>query len=153
MAVKINKGTVMMQIPVIPLVDTVFNLLIFFLVATKIAEADRELPLDPPVASEAVPMIVTPREVVINIDAQTANPKGRYLYVVGSETLNLSQLDAHLKAAVAVNPANPPSAVIRADRRCVWEAVAAAMNSCKKAKIREYRATTRDPTESVGKSG
>ena len=41
MAVKIKKGSEMMQIPVVPLVDTVFNLLIFFLVATKVAEAHR----------------------------------------------------------------------------------------------------------------
>ena len=48
MAVKIKKGSEMMQIPVVPLVDTVFNLLIFFLVATKVAEAERELPIRRP---------------------------------------------------------------------------------------------------------
>ena len=42
MAVRIKKGNLTMQLPVIPLIDTVFNLLIFFLVATKVAEAERE---------------------------------------------------------------------------------------------------------------
>ncbi len=36
------------------------------------------------------------------------------------------------------------SVVIRADKRCLWEYVVAAMNACKKAKIRDYRVTTRE---------
>ena len=63
----------MMQIPVIPLVDTVFNLLIFFLVATKVAEAERELPVLLPDASEAQAITMRPAEMIVNIDQ-----KGRY---------------------------------------------------------------------------
>src|SRR5208283_2690031 len=68
MAVKIKKGSEMMQIPVVPLVDTVFNLLIFFLVATKVAEAEKELPVALPYASEAQAITVRPAEMIINID-------------------------------------------------------------------------------------
>ena len=60
MAVKIKKGNEMMQIPVVPLVDTVFNLLIFFLVATKVAEAEKELPIQAPYAGEAQAITVRP---------------------------------------------------------------------------------------------
>ncbi len=43
MAVRINKGSAMQQLPVVPLVDTLLNLLIFFLVTTKFAEVDRAM--------------------------------------------------------------------------------------------------------------
>ena len=43
MAVRINKGSAMQQLPVVPLVNTLLNLLIFFLVTTKFAEVDRAM--------------------------------------------------------------------------------------------------------------
>ncbi|MGA2030982.1 MAG: biopolymer transporter ExbD [Thermoguttaceae bacterium] len=142
MAIRLNKGTPMLQLPVVPLVDTVINLLIFFLVATKVAEAERELEVMLPDASEAQPITSRPREMIINIDAQ-----GHYF--ITSKLVGLAQLDQILKAASVNNPGRA-SAVLRADKRCRWEYVVAAMNSCKKAKIRDYRVTTRDPREGAG---
>jgi biopolymer transport protein ExbD len=136
MAVKIKKGSEMMQLPVVPLVDTVFNLLIFFLVATKVAEAERELPVMLPDASEAQPITAKPREMILNIDAE-----GRYY--VTDRTVTLRQLDQVLHAAWTNNPGRA-SVVIRADKRCRWEFVVAAMNACKKANNRDYRVTTRE---------
>ena len=77
MAVRIKKGGEMMQLPVVPLVDTVFNLLIFFLVATKVAEAERELPVMLPDASEAQAITTKPHELIINIDAEGPLLPGR----------------------------------------------------------------------------
>ena len=85
MAVKIKKGSEMMQIPVVPLVDTVFNLLIFFLVATKVAEAEKELPIQAPYASEAQAITVRPAEMIINIDQ-----KGHYF--IGDLPASLHEL-------------------------------------------------------------
>lgn len=142
MAVKINKGTTVMQIPVIPLVDTVFNLLIFFLVATKVAEAERELPVMLPDATEAQALTTKPREVIINIDAQGH-------YVVSARTVTLHELDLVLKSAWTNNPGRVP-VVIRADKRCRWEFVVASINSCRKNKIRDYRVTTREVPQGSG---
>ena len=142
MAVKINKGTVVMQIPVIPLVDTVFNLLIFFLVATKVAEAERELPLMLPDASEAQALTTKPREMIINID-----PQGRYF--AGNHQVTLYELDLILKEAWVDNHGRTP-VVFRADKRCRWEYVVAAINSCRKNKVRDYRVTTREPPPGAG---
>ena len=136
MGIKINKGTTVMQIPVIPLVDTVFNLLIFFLVATKVAEAERELPVVLPDASEAQALTTKPREVIVNINAQGQ-------YAVSARTVTLRELDLILKTAWTNNPGRVP-VVIRADKRCRWEFVVAAINSCRKNKIRDYRVTTRE---------
>ena len=142
MGVKINKGTVVMQIPVIPLVDTVFNLLIFFLVATKVAEAERELPLMLPDATEAQALTTKPREMIINIDAQ-----GRYF--VSSRAITLHEMDLMLKSAWVDNHGRTP-VVFRADKRCRWEFVVAAINSCRKNKVRDYRVTTREPPPDGG---
>jgi hypothetical protein len=48
------------------------------------------------------------------------------------------------------NPARA-SAIIRADKRCDWEYVVAAMNACHKAKIRDYRVTTLETGKRVQK--
>ena len=137
MAVKINKGSEMMQLPVVPLVDTLFNLHIFFLVATRVAEAERELPVMLPDASQAQAITTKPHELIVNIDAE-----GRY-FLAGQKPITLHDLDLALRGAWVNNPGRVP-VVVRADRRCRWEYVAAAINLCSKNKIRDYRVTTRD---------
>ena len=132
----------MMQIPVIPLVDTVFNLLIFFLVATKIAQAERELDVMLPDATHALPLISKPREVVINIDA-------RGHFFVAAQPVTIAQLDQVLQAARINNPTRA-TVVIRADKRCPSEFLVTAMDACAKAKIRDFRVITRDPREGAG---
>jgi len=117
-----------------PLIDVVFLLLIFFLVATRFAEEERELDVLLPNASEAQPLTSKPGELFINIDQQ-----GRY-YVTG-KILTLEELDRTLRAASVNNPGRL-SVIIRADKRVVWNYVVAAMNACNKAKIRDYRVTT-----------
>jgi len=136
MSVKINKGRALANLSLTPLIDIVFLLLIFFLVATRFAEEERELDVQLPEASEAQPLTSKPREMFINIDEQ-----GRY-YVTG-EFLTENQLLSVLEAAYVNNPGRA-SVIIRADERCIWRYVVAAVNACKKAKIRDYRVTTRD---------
>ena len=51
MAVKIKKGTALGALSLTPLIDIVFLLLIFFLVATRFAEEDRERDVELPSAS------------------------------------------------------------------------------------------------------
>ncbi len=136
MSVKIDKGSALGQLSLTPLIDIVFLLLIFFLVATRFAEEERELDVLLPDASEARPLTAQPRELFVNIDHQ-----GHY-FVTG-ETLTLEGLQVVLKAAYVNNPGRA-SVVIRADRRVAWDYVVAAMNGCNKAKIRDYRVTTRD---------
>jgi len=135
MAVEIKKGSALESLSLMPLIDVVFLLLIFFLVATRFAEEERELDVLLPDASEAQPLTSKPRELFINIDQQ-----GQY-YVTG-KTLGLPELFQVLKTAWDANPGRA-SVVIRADKRCRWEFVVAAMNACNKANIRDYRVTTR----------
>jgi len=138
MAVKIDKGTALSTLSLTPLIDIVFLLLIFFLVATRFAEEERELDVQLPDASEAKPLTSKPRELFINIDE-----RGRY-YVTG-KMVTLSELHPILQKAWVNNPGRA-SVVIRADKRVAWQYVVGAMNACNKAKIRDYRVTTREST-------
>ena len=133
MAVKIKKGSTSV-FDLTPMIDCVFQLLIFFLVATRFAEEERELDVLLPDASEARPLTSKPGELFINIDQQG-------LYYVTGKVLTLEELDRTLRAAAVNNPGRV-SVIIRADKRVVWSFVVAAMNACNKAKIRDYRVTT-----------
>ena len=138
MSVKIDKGSALDNLSLTPLIDIVFLLLIFFLVATRFAEEERELDVMLPEASEAQPLTSKPREMFINIDQE-----GRF-YVTG-KILDLTELNQVLKTAWVNNPGRQ-SVVIRADERCRWRFVVAAMNACNKAHIHDYRVTTRQGT-------
>lgn len=137
MSVQIQKGRALDSVGLTPLIDIVFLLLIFFLIATKFAEEERELPINLPEASEAKPLISKPRELFINIDE-----KGRY-FVTGKQ-VEAKALAGILANAWQHNNASRRSVIIRADKDCRWQAVVAAMNACNQAKIRDYRVTTKE---------
>ncbi|MFW6125196.1 MAG: ExbD/TolR family protein [Pirellulales bacterium] len=140
---KINTGSALSSLGLTPLIDIVFLLLIFFLVATRFAEEEREMDVMLPEASEAQPLTSKPRELFINIDAD-----GRY-FVTG-KLVTLADLQPILDKAYVNNPGRA-SAIIRADRRCQWQPIVAAMNACNRAKIRDYRVTTKgSPPKSGG---
>jgi biopolymer transport protein ExbD len=55
-----------------PLIDMVFLLLIFFLVATTFHQTEREMQIALPAAASAGPISTALREIVINVDRTTA---------------------------------------------------------------------------------
>ncbi len=144
MSVKLNQSKALENLSMTPLIDIVFLLLIFFLVATRFAEEERELEVTLPEASEARPMTSKPRELFINIRYPKNLDEPQRYYVTG-EFLTLAQLEPVLQAAYVNNPGRA-SVIIRADRRVPWDYVVAVMNACNKAKIRDYRVTTIEPT-------
>ena len=60
MSVRIKKSSVVGLLSMTPLIDVLFMLLIFFLVATKFADEDFELDVVLPAATEAQPLTVQP---------------------------------------------------------------------------------------------
>jgi biopolymer transport protein ExbD len=139
MSVKINKGRALDGINMTPMIDCVFLLLIFFLVATRFEELEREMPIVLPQASEAMPLTSKPKELFVNVDRQ-----GKF--IVRGEHLTSTELLAAMRQAAANNPGRQ-TVIIRADKRCVWEHVVEVMNLCNKAQIRDYRVTTAEPTK------
>jgi len=119
-----------------PMIDCVFQLLLFFLVASHFEEQARmtgegELDANLPAAASAMPMVMQPRELIVNIT-------GDGEFFVGGEQLSEDQLAARFRRAQADNPGNQP-VVIRGDEGVEWKYVARVMSLCNQAQISNYR--------------
>jgi biopolymer transport protein ExbD len=119
-----------------PMIDVVFQLMIFFLVATRLDEAEREFPVALPTASEAKPFTSRPTELFINIERS-----GRYF--VQGRFLTLEELEDVLRQSAANNPTQ--TVRIRADQESHYKFVVGAINATQKAGIRDYRLDTAIP--------
>ena len=133
MPVKINKGMAAGLLDLTPMIDMVFNLLIFFMVVSHFAQQDQAMPVELPSGSAAMPLTQRPTELFINI-----NDQGRFF--VRSREVSPDELGQILRQAAIDNPANQ-TVVIRADRRADWDFVATAMRLCNEAGIRDYSAS------------
>jgi biopolymer transport protein ExbD len=136
MAIQINRGRALSLLDLTPMMDMVFNLLIFFMVVSQFAAEERDLKVQLPDGSEAMPLTAKPREIFINIDKE-----GRYF--VRAQEMTEEQLGQFLKEAATNNPTSQ-TAIIRADKRAAWDFVAAAMRLCNQAGIRDYSASLAD---------
>jgi biopolymer transport protein ExbD len=137
-SVRIKKGDALGLLNLTPIIDVVFNLLIFFLVATKFEEEERALAVVLPQASQAMPLVARPKEFFVNINAQGQ-------YYVGGRFIDAAELERGLRQAAASNPGRQ-TVIIRADKRCAFQPVVTAMDLCNKAGIRDYRVTTEAPS-------
>jgi biopolymer transport protein ExbD len=119
-----------------PMIDVVFQLMIFFLVATKLDEAEREFPVALPTASEAKPFTSKPQELFVNIERT-----GRYF--VQGRFVSVEELERLIRQSAANNPTQ--TVRIRADAEAQTRFLVAAINAIVKAGIRDYRIDTAIP--------
>ena len=124
MAVKVNRGRVLGVLSMTPLIDVVFLLLIFFLVATRLSQEDQELDIPLPSAANAMPMTVEPQELVVNIDEKGA-------IFVNSKYLQENEFEDLLRNSVVNNPVGQ-SVIIRADRSVKLQAPINVIDICLK---------------------
>lgn len=127
-----------------PMIDCVFQLLLFFMVASRFDEESKvsgEGSLDAhlPDAVAAMPMVMRPKEMIVNV-----NSRGEFY--VGGEMHSEAQLGERLQRAEINNPGNQPI-VIRGDERSAWKYIAKVMSLCNQAKIRDYRVAVLPPDE------
>jgi len=135
MAAKIKKGA-SGTMDMTPMIDVVFQLMIFFLVATKLDEAEREFPVALPTATEAKPFTSKPNEVFVNIERS-----GRYF--VQGRFVTLEELQQVLRQSAANNPTQ--TVRIRSDQEAQTKFLVAAINATVNAGIRDYRIDTAIP--------
>lgn len=124
------------QIDMTPMIDCVFQLLLFFLVASHFDEEARiaeegSLDANLPEAAAAMPMVMRPREMIVNINASGE-------FYVGGERHSEPELADRLRRAVVDNPTNQ-TIVIRGDEFANWKSIARVMSLCNQAQIRDYR--------------
>jgi biopolymer transport protein ExbD len=134
MPVTLRKGLSNGTLNMTPMIDVVFLLLIFFLVATRLEQEERDVAVDLPHVSEAEPTVSREREIYV-----TVTPDGDY-YVDGRK-LDSIRLAAALKDAYRANPGRQ-RVTIRADRDSRTRHVVAVMDACNQANIRNYSLAT-----------
>ena len=132
MAIQLNKGRAGSLLDLTPMIDMVFNLLIFFMVITNFAKEERDLPVQLPAGSEAMPLTAKPTEIFVTIDKD-----GRYF--VRSRVLAEQELGKLLVDSAVNNPTRQ-AVRIRADERAPWKFVARAQYLCNQAGIHDYSA-------------
>ncbi len=134
MSVKLNKGLSIGALSMTPMIDVVFLLLIFFLVASRFEEEERSMDVNLPQVAETEPTAFPGREVFV-----TVTPAGEY-YMDGHR-MSTTVLRAQLKSLYAANPGKQ-RVTIRADQKSQSGALVAVLDACNQANIRNYSIAT-----------
>ena len=101
-----------LSIELTPLIDMVFLLLIFFLVATTFHQTEREMQIALPIAESSGPISTTLREIIVNVDADGQ-------IIVSGRHIEAADLQAMVGEAVTANPEQ--KVTVRGDRgRRLW---------------------------------
>jgi len=116
------------SIELTPIIDMVFLLLIFFLVATTFREEEREMEIALPEAESGLPISVAMRELVVNVDSDGA-------IVVGRQRMDLDGLRTLVGDALQTNPKQ--KVTIRGDKDVPYGTVARVLGVCKAAGVSE----------------
>lgn len=118
-----------------PLIDVVFLLLIFFMVATSFLDPEKEMNLELPPALSGVAQDEAPDEVIINVMED-----GKI--VLSGREVDTGGLQTALERAARRNPETPVT--IRGDGRVTHERIVAVMDACGIAGLRNLAVGTLD---------
>ena len=128
MIIRSEESDTSTHVDFVPMVDVLFNLLIFFLLATSLKQAEREMHIALPAARAPGPISAALREIVINVD-----PQGRA--IVAGKPVAAEELKQMIENAVGENPQQKVS--IRGDRRAPYEHIVAVLDICKGSGVQE----------------
>ena len=117
-----------------PMIDVVFLLIIFFMVATKFAEMERDIELELPEVASAKALTSAPKQRVVSV-------RGNGQVTLDRDEISLPELTKQLAFARQEFPGL--SVVIRGDASCAFQHVAATLAACKEANISELGITVR----------
>ena len=116
------------SIELTPLVDMVFLLLIFFLVATTFHQTEREMQIALPFASSATPISMSLREIIINVDREGQ-------IILAGRVTEAEDLQRLVGDAVEANPEQ--KVTLRGDRGTAYVNIVRVLDICKLAGIQE----------------
>lgn len=122
------------HIDFVPMVDVLFNLLVFFLLATTVAQVELQMNIALPVAKSGAPVSTMLRDLVINVDSQGA-------IIVNGRVSSPQQLQEFVTSAVAANPAQ--KVTVRGDRAASYASIVTVLDICKGAGIQQPYLDTR----------
>ena len=116
-----------------PMIDVVFQLLLFFMLATTFQDPERELEVELPHASSGRTAEKPPEELVINVLRDGA-------VVLGGESLDPPRLARALARAAERDPATPVT--IRGDRAAQHASIVGVLDACGSAGLRNLSVGT-----------
>ena len=126
------------QLNLTPMIDIVFNLLIFFMVGTRFADMERQFDVQLPQVSAAQPLTGLPDEIVINVFDD-----GRI--VIRREELSREEL---LNRLIEARGRYADQAVlIRGDGAADFQKIAEVLAICHEAEISNFSLATQVSTE------
>ncbi|MFP4055563.1 MAG: ExbD/TolR family protein [Candidatus Brocadiia bacterium] len=120
------------SLPLTPLIDVVFLLLIFFLTATSFYKKERDIKVNPPRSTESKTPAQTKGEITVNV----RNEEDGGLFVVNGQIKSLPDLTQLLSDAAQRNP--DQVVIIRGDRRAIHQRIVDVLSACMKANIQSY---------------
>ena len=126
--VRSNGSQMNVSIEMTPIIDMVFLLLIFFLVATTFHQTEREMQIALPTSQSAGPISATLREIIINVDAEGQ------IFVSGRK-MDAEDLRVVVRDAVAANPQQ--KVTVRGDRHTAYANIVRVLDICKGNGIQE----------------
>lgn len=119
---------------VIPMIDTMMFLLIFFMMATKFADIERDVRVHPPASRDARPITEIPMEIVVNVTRAGG-------FIVAGKQVAIEDVDRLLAKAVKSHASQ--SVVIRGDRDTVLQFAVNILDLCEKHGVAHTYLTTR----------
>src|SRR5262245_1307721 len=114
----------------LPLIDTLFFLLMFFLLATRFKDEERDIGVQLPQLASSQPLSAVPQQTIINIKEDGST-------VIAGRTYTASELSQLLTSLAATNSAR--DVLIRADERSLHLYFAGVAALCRRAGIHEVR--------------
>jgi biopolymer transport protein ExbD len=116
------------------MIDVLFLLIIFFMVATKFDEMERNIDVAVPQVAHAGEGETPPQPLIVTVlaDGQTQ---------LDGNPVTSNELIARL--AGAKTPLTEPTVVIRGDSQCAFQHVAAALAACRQAGVSDLGITVR----------
>ena len=120
------------ELPLTPLIDVVFLLLIFFLTATTFYKKEKDIKVDPPRATEGKAQPRQQREITVNIRSEADGG----FFVVDGRILSLPRLSELLVKEASSDP--DQVVIIRGDKHAWHQKIVDVLNACKKANVKHY---------------
>jgi len=131
MRIVAQQGDEDLAINLTPLIDMVFLLLIFFLVATTFAQEERDHRIELPRTGEAQPLSAPPQQLIINIRANGEMVVGPKVFT------DMATLREMIERVARDDPAR--EVLIRCDERAFHRYFAEAARLCREAGIPEVK--------------
>jgi biopolymer transport protein ExbD len=110
------------------MIDVLFLLIIFFMVATKFDQLERNIDVAVPEVAQSGDDTSPPEPIVVTVQSNGS-------IAISSEVLTSDQLVSRL--AAARTPLYEPAVVIRGDAECPFQHIATALAACRQAGISE----------------